>query len=213
MPILHGPYLLLDEQWSSKVSLLQIIEIAVRCGVRLFQYRNKTDSMLDCFRKGVSLRKAVADARGIFIVNDRCDLALALEADGVHLGQDDLPLACARHVMGTKKMIGISTHRPEEVIAATKGGADYLGFGPIFPTTTKADHESVVGISGLEQVRSLTPLPIFAIGGITLDAVPAIQQAGGNGVAIASVVYQSNNIEHTFQQLVTLFSAPTQQAE
>ncbi len=213
MPILHGPYLLLDEQWSSKVSLLQIIEIAVRCGVRLFQYRNKTDSMLDCFQKGVSLRKAVADARGIFIVNDRCDLALALEADGVHLGQDDLPLACARHVMGQKKMIGISTHRPEEVIAATKGGADYLGFGPIFPTTTKADHESVVGISGLEQVRSLTPLPIFAIGGITLDAVPAIQQAGGNGVAIASVVYQSNNIEHTFQQLVTLFSAPTQQAE
>lgn len=183
--------------------------MAATCGVRLFQYRNKIDSMLDCFQKGSPLRKAAADVQSTFIVNDRCDLALALEADGVHLGQDDFPLELAREVLGEKKIIGISTHRPDEVIAATKGGADYIGFGPIFPTSTKADHEPVVGIHGLEQIRLLTSLPIFAIGGITLNSVPAIQQAGGNGVAMASMVYQSKNMEQTLQQLVKLFPSPS----
>ncbi len=166
--------------------------------------------MLDCFHNGMLLRKAVADVQATFIVNDRCDLALALEADGVHLGQEDIPLELARQMLGEKKIIGISTHRSEEVIAATNGGADYLGFGPIFSTTTKPDHEPVVGIHGLEQIRSLTPLPIFAIGGISLDSVPAIQQAGGNGVAVASVVYQSENMELVLQELVKLFSSPIQ---
>ncbi len=204
-PFLHGVYLLLDEQWSSQVSLIKVVEIAARCGVRLFQYRNKTDSMLDCYHKGMPLRKATADVGATFIVNDRCDLALALEADGVHLGQDDLPLELARQILGEKKIIGISTHRPEEVESATKEGADYIGFGPIFSTTTKADHEPVVGIQGLRQVRSLTTLPIFAIGGITLESVPAIHQAGGTGVAVASVVYNSVNLEETLRGLVKCF--------
>jgi len=204
-PLLHGVYLLLDEQWSVKVSLIKIIKIAARCGVRVFQYRNKTDSMLDSYQKGMPLRTAAADVDAMFIVNDRCDLALALEADGVHLGQDDFPLELARQILGENKIIGISTHQTEQVVAATKGGADYLGFGPIFSTTTKADHEPVVGIAGLEQVRPLTTLPIFAIGGVTVDSVPAIQRAGGNGVAVASVVYDSANIEETLHQLVTHF--------
>jgi thiamine-phosphate pyrophosphorylase len=212
-PFLQGVYLLLDEQWSSQVSLVEIVEIAAKCGVRLFQYRNKTDSMLDCYHKGMPLRKATADVDATFIVNDRCDLALALEADGVHLGQDDLPLELARQILGEKKIIGVSTNRPEEVEAATKEGADYIGFGPIFPTKTKADHAPVVGITGLRQVRSLTTLPIFAIGGITLESVPAIQQAGGNGVAVVSVVYNSVNLEETLHQLVRSFSGKSQQVE
>ena len=184
---------------------MEIVEIAGKCGVRLFQYRNKTDSMLDCYQKGMPLRKATADVDATFIVNDRCDLALALGADGVHLGQDDLPLELARQILGEKKIIGVSTHLPEEVEAATKEGADYIGFGPIFSTRTKADHELVVGITGLGRARSLTTLPIFAIGGITLDSVSAIQQAGGNGVAVASVVYHSVNIEETLRRLVKCF--------
>ena len=202
---LHGVYLLLDEQWASQVSLVQVVKIAARCGVRLFQFRNKTDSMLDCFRKGLPLRHATADVGATLLVNDRCDLALALEADGVHLGQDDLPLDLARHVMG-EKIIGISTHRPEEVNAATTGGADYIGFGPIFSTTTKANHEPVVGVQGLEQIRSLTTLPIFAIGGITLDSVPALQQAGATGIAVSSAVYNTVNIETTLHEFVKVCS-------
>ena len=134
---------------------------------------------------------------------------MALDADGVHLGQDDLLLELARSIMGKEKIIGISTHRPEEIETANKGGADYLGFGPIFPTISKADHEPVVGIEGLKSVRSLTSLPVFAIGGIALESIPFIQEAGGNGVAVASVVYNSKNIKQTLQQLVNSFPPKT----
>ena len=206
---LHGVYLLLDEQWSEDISLVQVMELAIECGVRLFQYRNKTDSMLNSYRKGLVLRRMAFKSGATFIVNDRCDLAMALDADGVHLGQDDLQLELAQSIMGKEKIIGISTHRPEEVEAANKSGADYLGFGPIFPTITKADHKPVVGIEGLKHIRSLTSLPVFAIGGITLESIPFIQEAGGNGVAVASVVYNSKNIKHTLQQLVNSFPSKT----
>ena len=202
---LHGIYLLLDEQWSENISLAQVMELAIECGVRLFQYRSKTESMLNSYHKGLVLRKLAFDSGSTFIVNDRCDLAMALDADGVHLGQDDLLLELARSIMGKEKIIGISTHRPEEIETANRGGADYLGFGPIFPTISKADHEPVVGIEGLKHVRSLTSLPIFAIGGISLESIPFIQKAGGNGVAVASVVYNSKNIKRTLLQLVNSF--------
>ena len=202
---LHGVYLLLDEQWSENISLAQVMELAIECGVRLFQYRNKTESMLNSYHKGLVLRKLAFDSGSTFIVNDRCDLAMALDADGVHLGQDDLVLELAQSIMGKEKIIGISTHRPEEIETANRGGADYLGFGPIFPTISKADHEPVVGIEGLKRVRSLTSLPIFAIGGISLESIPFIQKAGGNGIAVASVVYNSKNIKRTLLQLINSF--------
>ena len=202
---LHGIYLLLDEQWSKYISLAQVMELAIQCGIRLFQYRNKTDSMFDSYHKALILRKLAFNNGVTFIVNDRCDLAMALDADGVHLGQDDLFLESAQSIMGKEKIIGISTHRPEEVKAANKDGADYLGFGPIFPTITKADHKPVVGIEGLKHIRSLTSLPVFAIGGITLESIPFIQEAGGDGIVVASLVYNSRNIKYTLQQLVNLF--------
>ena len=202
---LHGIYLLLDEQWSENISLAQVMELAIQCGVRLFQYRNKTDSMLNSYRKGLILKKLAFNSGATFIVNDRCDLAMALDADGVHLGQDDLPLESAQFIMGKEKIIGISTHRSEQVVAANNGGADYLGFGPIFPTVTKSDYKPVVGIQGLKQVRALTSLPIFAIGGLDLESIPLIKEAGGDGVAVASVVFNSKNIKNTLRQLVNSF--------
>ena len=144
--------------------------------------------MLDAYRQAQALRDLTADLGGIFIVNDRCDLALAVEADGVHLGQEDLPLEQARRLLGPRRLIGVSTHRPEQVTQATLDGADYLGYGPIFGTASKADHEPVVGIAGLKAVRGLTLLPIFAIGGIKPDAVEAIKAAGADGVAVISAV-------------------------
>ena len=202
---LHGLYLILDARWSEKVSLRHVLEIALDCGVNLFQYRNKAGSMLESYEEALPLRKAATEAHAVFIVNDRCDLALAINADGVHLGQNDLPLDLARRVMGPDKLIGISTHRPEEVEAATRGGADYLGFGPIFPTTTKADHEPTVGIDGLSQIRRITSLPVFAIGGITVEAVSDIQFVGANGVAVASAVLDSANIEPIIKKFLAYF--------
>lgn len=181
-------YLIVDDSWASRCSLAEVVQQAGETGVKLVQYRNKTGSMKQAYEAGRVLRSVAAEREMTFIVNDRCDLALALEADGVHLGQADLPLLLARKVVGQKMLIGVSTHNPEQVRLATEEGADYLGFGPIFSTRTKANHEPVVGIEGLAGVRDLTPLPIIAIGGIVPGSVPALQAAGANGVAVASAI-------------------------
>jgi len=132
---------------------------------------------------------------------------LAVEADGVHLGQEDLPLDLARKIMGSHKLIGISTHRPEEVTQATREGADYIGYGPLFPSTTKTDHVATVGLAGLRAIRALTPLPVFAIGGITLEALGEIVRSGANGVAVASAVLDASSVEQTIRDFVSHFPA------
>ena len=208
-PSLSGVYLLLDEQWAPRRHLPSVLELAAGCGIRLFQYRNKTRSPRDVFAKARELREVAARSGALFIVNDRCDVALAVEADGVHLGQEDLPLDLARKVMGPRKIIGISTHRPEEVTQATRGGADYIGYGPLFPTTTKETHVAPVGLAGLREIRALTPLPVFVIGGITVDSVEEVLASGANGVAVASAVFDASSIEQTMRDFVSHFPAPS----
>jgi len=197
---LHGLYLILDERWSDKVCLSEVIKEAADYGVNLFQYRNKEESLKNAYLHGLPLRQAARTADVWFIVNDRCDLALALEADGVHLGQEDLPLRMARSLMGTQSIIGLSTHKPEQVENAQREGADYIGFGPIFSTSTKSAHDPVVGVKGLQQVRSQTSLPIFAIGGISHESIPSLIMAGADGVAVASGVLNARDIKIALQR-------------
>ena len=185
------------------------MELAAGCGIRLFQYRNKTGSPRDVFAKAKELRETAARSDVLFIVNDRCDIALAVEADGVHLGQDDLPLELARNIMGRHKIIGISTHRPEEVMQATRGEADYIGYGPLFPTTTKTAHAAPVGFGGLRDIRALTPLPVFAIGGINTEALGEIIDTGANGVAVASAVLDASDLEQAIRNFVSRFPEPS----
>jgi thiamine-phosphate pyrophosphorylase len=202
---LRGLYLILDAATRRPRPLIEILMLATSAGARLFQYRNKTASMKDAYREAVPLRRAATEAGAIFIVNDRCDLALAVEADGVHLGQTDLPLADARGILGSRKIIGISTHRPEQVKEAADGGADYLGFGPIFPTDTKGDHESVVGVAGLRHIRPLTQLPIFAIGGMTPENALAAIQAGADGIAVISSVLDAPDVAASVRNFIRRF--------
>jgi thiamine-phosphate pyrophosphorylase len=176
--------------------LVDVLTIAAEAGASLFQYRNKTASMKDAYVEALLLRQAAAKAGVLFIVNDRCDLALAVDADGVHLGQDDLPLGLARKVMGPDKLIGISTHNPEQVREAITGKPDYLGFGPIFKPGSKQDHDPVVGLEGLRAMRRLTSLPVFAIGGIHIEQTEELIQAGANGVAVISAILKAPNISH-----------------
>ncbi|MCA9420180.1 MAG: thiamine phosphate synthase [Nitrospira sp.] len=205
-PVFSGLYLIVDARWSSRCSLSEILHQASHAGVKFVQYRNKTGSMKQAYDAAIVLRGVAAERGMIFIVNDRCDLALAVEADGVHLGQDDLPVFFARKVVGPKMIIGISTHNPEQVRKATEGGADYLGFGPIFSTKTKANHEPVVGMDGLAGVRELTTLPIFAIGGIVPDSVSALRAAGANGVAVASAILDAVDRPRMLAQFMAQFS-------
>ncbi|MBS0151151.1 MAG: thiamine phosphate synthase [Nitrospira sp.] len=200
---------MLDPSVSLERPLLDVLKSSAAAGARLFQYRNKTASMKAAFAEALPLSQAAHELGALFIVNDRCDLALAVEADGVHLGQSDLPLHLARKVMGPNKLIGISTHNAEQVRAATTGGPDYLGFGPIFTPASKLDHDPVVGIAGLKTIRLLTPLPIFAIGGITLDQVKDVIGAGANGVAVISAILKVPDIRHTVSDFVARLTRPT----
>jgi thiamine-phosphate pyrophosphorylase len=192
---LSGLYIILDPSVCPTTRpLIDVLRRAAEAGASLFQYRNKSTSMKDAYVEALALRQAAAKAGVLFIVNDRCDLALAVNADGVHLGQGDLPLDLARKVLGPNKLIGISTHNPDQVREATVGKPDYLGFGPIFTPGSKQDHDPVVGLEGLRAMRSLTSLPVFAIGGIQADQVREVMQAGADGVAVISAILKTPDI-------------------
>jgi len=194
--VIGGIYVILDPSVCPDRSLTDVLKEAAAAGVRLFQYRNKSASMKEAYAEALLLRNVARDANVTFIVNDRCDLALAVDADGVHLGQEDLPLDLARKVMGPDRLIGISTHNPDQVREATAGKPDYLGFGPIFKPGSKQDHDPVVGLEGLRAMRTLTSLPVFAIGGIQVDQVREVMRAGANGVAIISAILKAQDISH-----------------
>ena len=151
--------------------------------------------MKDAYRQALALRQVATEVGATLIINDRCDLALAVKADGVHLGQDDLPLADARQILGPEAIIGLSTHNAKQVREAVALQPDYIGFGPIFGTTTKADHDPVVGFEGLRAARTLTTLPIFAIGGITSQHVTDLTAAGADGVAVISAILKAQDLE------------------
>lgn len=140
------------------------------------------------YEMAATLCPLVQSGGGAFIVNDRCDVALAVGADGVHLGQEDLPLADARAMLGGQKLIGISTHNLAQALEAEAGGADYIGYGPIFATMTKEKPDPVVGVVGLGEVRARLRIPIVAIGGITPRNVTEVMAAGADAVAAVSAI-------------------------
>ena len=203
---LSGLYVLLDPSISLDRSLLDVLKTSAAAGAKMFQYRNKTASMKAAYAEALLLSQIAQKLGVLFIVNDRCDLALAVNADGVHLGQGDLPLNLARTVMGLDKLIGISTHNREQVVAATAGAPDYLGFGPIFKPHSKLDHDPVVGIEGLRTIRTLTSLPIFAIGGITVKSVEEVMHAGADGVAVISAILNAPDISQAVTDFVSRLS-------
>ena len=200
---LSGLYIILDPSVCPARPLVEVLRRAAEAGGSLFQYRNKRASMKEAYEEALALRHVAAEAGVLFIVNDRCDLALAVDADGVHLGQGDLPLDLARKVMGPEKLIGISTHNLAQVREATVGKPDYLGFGPIFTPGSKQDHDPVVGLEGLCAMRSLTSLPVFAIGGIQVDQVRQVMEAGADGVAVISAILKAPDISHAVNAFLT----------
>lgn len=206
---LGGVYLILDAALGPLAVLEEVLDEAVQAGVPIVQYRDKTGSMQEAYLRAKKLRGMVPRGKMLFIVNDRCDLALAVEADGVHLGQEDLPVPLARTLLGPTRVIGLSTHHADQVRAALQEEPDYLGFGPIFPTPTKSRHEPVVGLEGLAGIRPLTALPVFAIGGISPDAVSGLQKAGADGVAVASGILKASDRALAIRQFMDPFRPKT----
>jgi thiamine-phosphate pyrophosphorylase len=161
-----------------------VVAALLAAGVQLIQLRDKHASSGDLYESAQRVGECVRKAGGIFIVNDRADLARAVDADGVHVGQDDLPVESARALVGPGKLIGFSTHVLEQVREADRSTADYVAFGPIFPTASKENPDAVVGLGGLIEARKATRKPLVAIGGITLENARAVIEAGADSIAV-----------------------------
>lgn len=173
----------------SNCSHPEIVERLLAGGARLIQLRDKDISAREMFEAAQSCLKLTRAAGAMLIINDRVDVAMAADADGVHLGQDDLTVAEARVLVGPEKIIGISTHSIAQVEAALETSANYIAVGPIFPTATKNNPDPVVGLELVRQARTLTSLPLVAIGGITLETAAEVMAAGANSVAVISALY------------------------
>ena len=171
-----------------------ICEILLAAGVRLIQYRDKRASSRELYETCCQLAEQVRRAGGIFVVNDRADVARAVGAYGVHLGQEDLPVELARRVLEPGKWVGYSTHSLAQVREADQSSADYIAFGPIFPTPSKEKPDPVVGLEGLRQARQATRKPLVAIGGITLEKVRDVVAAGADSVAVIADLLKAPDI-------------------
>jgi len=153
-------------------------------GARLLQLRLKPASSRDLLAAAERIRPLAHAAGALFLVNDRPDVARAVEADGVHLGQEDLPVAAARRVLGPGRMVGVSTHDVEQARAAVADGADYVAVGPIYATTSKATGLEPRGLALVRAVRAAVPCPVVAIGGITPETATAVRAAGADAIAM-----------------------------
>ena len=166
-------------------ALLRMAGELAAAGVTLIQYRNKTGSPREILDQARTLRQSLP-SRVTLILNDRADLCVAAELNGVHLGQDDLSPTAARRVIGGERWLGVSTHNPEQVRAANLTDANYIAIGPIFPTTSKHNPDPVVGLDGIRRARELTGKPLVAIGGITRENCRSVVEAGADSVAMIS---------------------------
>jgi thiamine-phosphate pyrophosphorylase len=164
-----------------------VVAAALAAGLRLVQYRAKTLPDGQRLEQARRLRGLCADHGALFLVNDRLDLALAVDADGVHLGQDDLPPAVARRLLGPDRLIGRSTHNPEQLAQAVADGCDYVGVGPVQATPTKPGR-APVGLDAVRRAAATCPIPWYAIGGVDLSNLPAAQAAGAQRVAVVRAI-------------------------
>lgn len=169
-------------------ALVDIVRSACEGGVRAVQLREKDLSAADLFPLALELRALTLQYGARLLINDRIDVALAVGADGVHLGEHSLPAAVARRILGPARLIGVSTHRLEDLSPASLDGADFVTFGPVYFTPSKAAYGKPAGLGLLGEACDASPLPVFALGGITPERVEPTMAAGAGGVALISAI-------------------------
>jgi len=182
------------EEYSLGRSNIDIVARMIAAGIRVIQYREKEKSDRQQYEECLKIRKITREAGVTFIVNDRVDLALLVGADGLHLGQDDVPPERARKLVGDTIFIGLSTHSPEQAEAALKQDVDYIGVGPIFATNTKKDVCAPVGLEYLEYVVKNVSLPFVAIGGIKEHNIADVYRRGGRCIALVTEIVGAPDI-------------------
>jgi thiamine-phosphate pyrophosphorylase len=196
-------YLITDRKIFTTECLLYIaVEDALKGGIKAVQLREKdlpTRKLLELARW---MRELTKEYGANLIINDRVDIALAVGADGVHLGRDSIPAGAVRVMSDSKLLIGVSTHGIDEAIEAEKGGADFITLGPIYETPSKLKYGNPIGIDMIRQVKSNISIPVLAIGGIKLNKVHEVMETGADGIAMISAILTAENIKETTEKFM-----------
>jgi thiamine-phosphate diphosphorylase len=194
-------YVITDQRISHGKSHFEVAEAALAGGATVIQFRDKEMVEAEAIEVCGKIYKLTKKKGVPFIVNDRIEVAKAVGADGVHLGQEDLPLGFARKVLGKDKIIGVSVKTVKQALKAVEKGVDYLGVGPIYPTATKSDVGKALGIVRLKEIKKVVNIPIVAIGGINEDNLEEVLKVGIDGVAVISVVVSAPDIIEATRRL------------
>ena len=196
-------YLVTDQQLMSTENLETAVEKAIEGGVTMVQLREKSSSARRFYEQAIRIRKITERYKVPLIVNDRIDIALAIGANGIHIGQSDIPALVARKIIGKDMLLGVSVSTVREALQAKQDGADYLGVGAMFPTGTKEEAQAV-SMEELRHIRQSVPLPIVAIGGINKKNIAAFQGIGVDGLAVVSAIISQPDIKSAAEELKNL---------
>ena len=200
----YSVYLVTDRELARGRTTLEIAAAAIRGGVSCIQLREKTCSTREFIDEALAIRSLLARHEIPLIINDRVDVALAVKADGIHLGQKDMPCSMARQLIPENMIVGISVESLDDAIAAQKDGADYLGVSPIYPTPTKTDTAQALGLEGLRSIQSEVNLPLVGIGGLNADNAAAVIYNGADGVAVVSAIVAADDPEAATRDLIEI---------
>jgi len=187
-------YFITDSRLTGK-TVLEDAEAALKAGVKIIQYREKNKNTRDMIKEAEKIKELCLKNNALLIINDRVDVALAVDADGIHLGNEDMPYQTARKILGNKKVIGLTVRNIKEALKAQNEGADYIGVSPIFETQTKKDAGAPSGIKFIEEVKKTIKIPFVAIGGINESNIGDVLKAGAKSVAIISAIVTSPDVE------------------
>lgn len=200
-------YYFITDAGLSRAGIIADVKEAIQAGVEVIQYRNKNGSTAELYQEAMALRCICKNT--CLLINDRVDIAMAVNADGVHLGQEDLPIKEARRLLGRKKIIGLTVHSLPEAKEAKDQGADYLGVSPIFTTSTKLDAGKPAGLSLIHKIKRKISLPLVAIGGITLENSPLVIAAGAESLCAISAVVTKKDVKKEILKFQKLFTIET----
>ena len=196
-----GLYFITDSRLTKK-TVIEDVKSAIKGGAKIIQYREKNAPAKKMLEEANEIKKLCQKNKVIFLINDRIDIALAVDADGVHIGQDDMPYNAARNLLGKNKIIGITAHNLEESMEAEKIGADYIGLSPIFSTNTKSDAGNACGAEMISKVKKKVKIPIVAIGGINESNIKDVLKAGAKNAAIISAILTTDDVERAVKKFI-----------
>ncbi|TWJ32397.1 thiamine phosphate synthase [Geobacter argillaceus] len=206
-PIDFTLYLITDRLQTGTRTLLEVVEEALAGGVKAVQLREKDLTGRELYELAFDMKKLTSRYGANLLINDRIDIALAVDADGVHLGSGSIPIYRARKLLGKNRLIGVSCHNQVNAITAQEKGADFITFGPVFYTASKAKYGKPVGIDKLESVSHLLTIPVFAIGGVNATNTREVLATGATGIALISAIIAAHEPRQAAQTLLSLLPA------